>query len=448
MFGWQGKALRVNLTNGLVETELIATELLEDYLGGCLLTGKIAELENISAENNKLVISNGVLTGTGTPGAALCAIGAHVFPEFFCCPLWYHLGAELKFCGYDVIIIEGEAPVWSYLLVSDNEVKIVSGEEIKGLSLRETENFIRDGYSKWLGNEIRILSIGEAGEGQSALASLVNDGLLISHSGGIGSVFGEKHLKAIAIRGTGDFKLAHASKFVDIITKAIQNFRDNKDRIYEQMANICEELNLPLVEKIYYGSEKRGCLGCPIACLQQKQEEFLPHFTTLFCLTHLLGLYRLEEILVIYHLCLKKGIDPIALSVAARCVIELVKQGKVKETSLKIGDIEGLINLITDHDSLLHKGAARLAQEYNIEEYFKGLKKELNEHLGIIFGNLNQVNEKMHILDALGICPYILLGFPFEMIKETFKTVTGKELDEGSLKNRGLKWMEDYTVFR
>jgi len=167
MFGWQGKALRVNLTNGLVETELIATELLEDYLGGCLLAGKIAELENISAENNKLVISNGVLTGTGTPGAALCAIGAYVSSEFFCCPLWYHLGAELKFCGYDVVIIEGEAPVWSYLLVLDDEIKIIPAEEIKGLSLRETENFIRDGYSKWLGNEIRILSIGEAGEGQN-----------------------------------------------------------------------------------------------------------------------------------------------------------------------------------------------------------------------------------------------------------------------------------------
>jgi len=198
----------------------------------------------------------------------------------------------------------------------------------------------------------------------------------------------------------------------------------------------------------YHRARIRGCLGCPIACLQQKQEEFLPHFTTLFCLMDLLGLYRLEDILVIYNICLKKGIDPIALSVAARCVIELVKQGKVKETSLKIGDIEELINLMADQNSLLHKGAARLAQEYNIEGYFKGLKKELNEHLGIIFGNLNQVNEKMHILDALGICPYILLGFPFEMIKETFKTVTGKELDEGSLKNRGLKWMEDYTVFR
>ena len=441
MFGWQGKALRVNLTNGLVETELIATELLEDYLGGCLLAGKIAELENISAENNKLVISNGVLTGTGTPGAALCAIGAHVFPEFFCCPLWYHLGAELKFCGYDVIIIEGEAPVWSYLLVSDNEVKIVSGEEIKGLSLRETENFIRDGYSKWLGNEIRILSIGEAGEGQSALASLVNDGLLISHSGGIGSIFGEKHLKAIAIRGIQDFKLAHASKFGDIITKAIQNFRENKYPIYEQMCNICEELNLPLVEKIYQGSEKRGCLGCPIACLQQKEDKFLPHFTTLFCFMNLLGLYRLEDILVIYNICLKKGIDPVALSIAARCVKEI-------ERSFKIGDIEEIINLIADQDSLLHKGGARLAQEYNIEEFFKGLKKALNDQLGVIFGNLEEVNEKMHILDTLGICPYILLGFPYEMVKETFKTVTGKELDEESLKNRGLKWMEDYTVFR
>ncbi len=96
----------------------------------------------------------------------------------------------------------------------------------------------------------------------------------------------------------------------------------------------------------------------------------------------------------------------------------------------------------------MHKGGARLAQEYNIEEFFKGLKKALNDQLGVIFGNLEEVNEKMHILDTLGICPYILLGFPYEMVKETFKTVTGKELDEESLKNRGLKWMEDYTVFR
>ena len=64
MFGWQGKALRVNLSNGFVRTELIDEALLLNYVGGCALVKQIACLEDISAQNNKLILASGALTGT------------------------------------------------------------------------------------------------------------------------------------------------------------------------------------------------------------------------------------------------------------------------------------------------------------------------------------------------------------------------------------------------
>jgi aldehyde:ferredoxin oxidoreductase len=437
MFGWQGKALRINLSNELIKTEVISEELLERSLGGSLLAKEIVEAEGISAQNNKLVLANGALTGTGVPAAAFSNMGAYVSGDervkFF--PLYFHFGAELRFCGYDVLIIEGVASAWSYLLILDNEIKIVPAEEIKGLSPLETEKAIRSLYSKWYGDEIRILSIGEAAEDQSALSGLVTDGLLIPCSGEFGGVFAEKRLKGVALRGVFDLKLAQPARFVRIITDTIGSFKENRDKFYPIMQKLFEDLNLVPLE-VYKRAEKRGCLGCPIACLRQKEDKLLPDFTTLFSLAGLVGFYKIKDIMAIYELCLKMGIDPVSLSLSASCLIELGKKGKIDGPILRARDKEGLINLMEDKTSLLHKGAFALAKEYEIDDFLIDTGKKLNDNLASIFSQIEGVDEKLNLLDALGICPYALLVFPYEMVKNSFNAVTGKKLDGVTLANR------------
>jgi len=430
MFGWQGKALRVNLSNGFVEAELISEELLENYLGGCRLAEQVARLENISATENKLIFASGALTGTGAPTGAFCSVASYIplQENLLCTPLLLHFGPELKFCGYDVLIIEGKAPEWSYLFITDEEVKIIPAAEMESYSPTETEKVIRSSFSKWYGNEIRIVSIGREGEQPSALGGVVTDGLLVNHSGGLGNVFGEKRLKAVALRGILNLKLAKAAVFQKIITEAIKEFRENKDKFYESIHKVFTRFNLALFHEIHHGKiEKKACLACPIACLHQRKGQFLPNFTVIFCFSELLEIEGMEDALELYNLCVKKGIDPIALSVAGRILIELGKTEKA-EVALAPGDTRQLIALIEDESSLLHKGGFWLAQHYQLEDLLQDIIKRIDIAREAIFGQIEEAGEKKAILEAMGLCPYALLVFPYKEMIDAFEAATGKAL--------------------
>lgn len=430
MFGWQGKALRVNLSNGFVETELISEELLESYLGGCRLAKEVARLENVSAAANKLIFAAGALTGTGAPTGAFCSVAGYVLLQenVLCAPLLLHFGPELKSCGYDVLIIEGKAPACSYLLITDEDAKIIPAAEMEGYSPAEIEEVIRSSFSKWYGNEIRIISIGKEGEQPSSLGGLVTDGLLVNHSGGLGNIFGEKRLKAIAVRGTRDLKLAKAAAFQKIITEMIEDFRENKNTLYEAIHNVFVRLDLPLFREIHHGKiEKKACLACPIACLHQREGRFLPNFTAVLCFSELLEIESMEDALALYDLCVERGIDPVALSVAGRMLIELTKTAKA-DVALTPGDRKQLVALIEDESSLLHKGGVWLARHYQLEDLLQDITKKIVAAKEAIFAQVEKAGEKKAILEALGLCPYALLVFPYEVIIKAFEAATGKAL--------------------
>ena len=434
MFGWQGKALRVNLSNGFVRTELIDEALLLNYVGGCALAKQIACLEDISAQNNKLILASGALTGTAVPTAAFCGLASYdqIKEQIACCSLLYHFGPELKACGYDVLIIEGRASSWSYLFITEDKVEILPIEP--ELSPSETERTIKERFKKWYSNDIRILCIGKAALTQSALMGLVTDGLLVNRSGGFGQAFAQKRLKAIALRGTEEIRLAKPNQFQQLITDMLDSFREKKQRFFEAIHTKFAKIDLPLLWEIHHQDiEKRACFGCPIACLHMRKDRFLPSFIVVFCFARLLGIERQEEAERLYNLCVELGIDPVALSLAARCLLELEAVEKIDKSPIRLGDTAGLIRLLTDKEAIIHKGSVGLAKDYGLEPECENLLNMINKQWKQLFSDIENLDEKRQVLNALGLCDYALLIFPYAELIKAFSLATGKELNKASL---------------
>src|SRR5262245_50582299 len=218
MGGWTGKLLRVNLTTGTSRVENIPPEWNRDYVGGrgvgdMYLWKEVDPRVDPYSPDNKLIFATGPLTGTPvscgarymvvTKGALTGAITTSNSGG--------HWGPELKFAGYDLLIIEGKAPKPSYLFIYDDFVQVRDAAGYWGKTVSETE----DGLRKELGIPgLRIANIGPAGEKLVRFACIMNDKHRAAGRSGFGAVMGSKNLKAIAVRGTKGLKIAKPVEFM------------------------------------------------------------------------------------------------------------------------------------------------------------------------------------------------------------------------------------------
>lgn len=209
--GWVGKVLRVDLSTGRIWTE-DTVEKYKDFLGGTGIAYKVLWDEVPSGTKpfdpaNKIIFGVGPLAGTGAPCNGRTAITT-LWPTCWPKPLVAtgHMGgqfaAELKYAGYDAIVVEGKAdhPVW--LSIIDEKVEIKNGRRLWGQGIRRATIEI----SQEIGPEAAVAAIGQAGENLVPLSVVMNS---YSHSaGGVGSVMGSKNLKAIGVHGTGGVRIA------------------------------------------------------------------------------------------------------------------------------------------------------------------------------------------------------------------------------------------------
>jgi len=208
--GWAGNVLRVDLSSGRITTE-DTVEKYRDYLGGTGIGYKVLwdEVpEGISAldPDNRIVFATGPLAGTSAPCNGRTAITT-LWPT--CWPkhlvgtghMGGHFAAELKYAGFDAIIIEGKAdrPVW--LRVTDGRAEINDARELWGQGIRRTTYEI----ARQMGPEAVVAAIGQSGENAVPMSVIMNS---VSHSAGGGAVMGAKNLKAIGVRGTGSIRIA------------------------------------------------------------------------------------------------------------------------------------------------------------------------------------------------------------------------------------------------
>jgi len=209
--GWTGKTLRVNLSSGKISTEDTIAKY-KDYLGGKgvgyrVLWDEVPAGTKGFDEANKIIMGVGPLTGTSAPSSGRTSITT-IFPTSYPWELVAaghmggHWGAELKYAGWDNVIIEGKSEKPVYIAIVDSKVEIRDASHLWGNGIyRATTSICQE-----MGPETQVAAIGQAGENLVRL-SVVNNAY--SHSaGGVGAVFGSKKLKAVAVRGTGAVRIA------------------------------------------------------------------------------------------------------------------------------------------------------------------------------------------------------------------------------------------------
>ncbi len=203
--GYNGKILRVNLSNNSTSVETIDELFCRKYLGGAgfvsyfLLKELRRGIDPLSPEN-KLIFALGPVTGVPLSGSGRHCIGAKSpltggYAKAESGGFW---GAELKHAGYDAIIVEGKAKKPVYLWIHDGEVDIRDASHLWGRTTKETEQTIRTELGD---NLIRVAAIGAAGENLVRFACVMNDLKDAAARGGMGAVMGSKNLKAIGVRG-------------------------------------------------------------------------------------------------------------------------------------------------------------------------------------------------------------------------------------------------------
>src|SRR5512142_1205326 len=211
--GYTGKILRVDLSTGKVTSE--DTMKYKDYLGGTGLAYKILWDEvqpgvGAWAPENRIIFGVGPLTGSGSPLSGRVSITSlwpiHPQERPGTGHMGGHWGAELKFAGWDSIIVQGKADKPGWISIVDDKVELRDASRLWGNGIFRATAEICDE----IGSDARVAAIGQAGENLVRLSCIMCDR---SHSaGGLGSVMGAKNLKAIGVRGSGNVPIAADKK--------------------------------------------------------------------------------------------------------------------------------------------------------------------------------------------------------------------------------------------
>ena len=293
MNGYLGKLLVVDLTSGKIEDEPLNENYVNQFIGGSGLAARyLYDLLDPGLDPldpaNPLFFITGPLTGTRAP---MC--GRHVICARS--PLtgtWNEshaggfVGAELRFAGYDGIIIRGSSPKPVCLWVQDGTAELRDAGHLWGRDTFETQAIIKEE----LGDpRVRVACIGPAGENQVLLANIIHDHARAAGRGGMGAVMGSKNLKAVAVRGHGRIPVADEERLKEVAREMIEIFKDDflsdmlhatgtacamdqlnylgslPSRYYTQGVFETDTLNGGyMADTILTGTS--GCYGCVVAC--------------------------------------------------------------------------------------------------------------------------------------------------------------------------------------
>ena len=216
--GYAGRLLRVDLTRRKVWAEPWTPEAMRDLIGGIGLGAMILYRETKRGKgntawdhpDNRLVLATGPLAGLpvwGTGGLTVVTIGAGTNGPtstqangFF--------GTNLKSCGYDAIVVQGQAKDWLYLYVNDDVVELRDARPYQGKDTWETQEALSRDLGM-TGHRLSVYSIGPAGESLVRFAAIQGDYGHVASKNGVGAVMGKKKLKAVAIvKGTRGLRAA------------------------------------------------------------------------------------------------------------------------------------------------------------------------------------------------------------------------------------------------
>lgn len=407
--GYTGKILRVNLSNNSYSVETLDELVLRRYLGGAgfIAYYLLKELKPGVAPlspDNKLIFALGPVSGIRLAGAARACIGAKspLTGGYAKAEVGEFWPAELKWAGYDAIIVEGKAANPVYLWISDGKVSIKDASHLWGKNTKETQEIVR----AELGDEkIRVAMIGPAAENQVLYACIMFGLFDAAGRGGMGAVMGSKNLKAIAVRGHKAPTIANPEKLKEIKNWWLANWQakikatfadygtGSAMRVFEATGNLpvrnFRDGVFPGVEKIRPQTiaetilvKMEACWGCPVRCKKvvKFDEPYLvdpafggPEYETLAALGSDCGIDDLKAISRGNQLCGEYSLDTISTGATIAFAMECFENGLLtaKDTGgidLRFGNAEAMLEVIPliakrqGIGELLSEGTARAAK--------------------------------------------------------------------------------------
>jgi len=200
------RILRIDLTDEKVSVEEKGEEYIYKFLGGrginrWILLNEIDRGVGAFDPENKIVFGTGLLVGTSAPAA--CRLQIDTVSPFNNGVASGNSGGlfapQLRFAGYDNIVIEGKAEKPVYVFIEDQHVDVLDARGLWGKTTWETEETLQEKH----GGDVATLSVGPAGENLVKSAAIITNKYRSTSRCGMGAVMGSKKLKAIAVRGTG-----------------------------------------------------------------------------------------------------------------------------------------------------------------------------------------------------------------------------------------------------
>jgi aldehyde:ferredoxin oxidoreductase len=201
-----GKYLRVDLTRGTTAVEQFPELHYRMFMGGAAMAGSILMRElkpgvDPLGPDNVMVVATGPLNGIPVSGTNRFTVAAKSpltdgYGEAEAGGWW---GPELKFAGFDGLIITGQSPKPVYLWICDGQVEIRDAAHLWGKLSGEAQDLVTAETDK----RARVLQCGIHGERGGRMAAIVNELKHFNGRSGLGAVMGSKRLRAIAVRGHG-----------------------------------------------------------------------------------------------------------------------------------------------------------------------------------------------------------------------------------------------------
>jgi len=411
--GWMGKVLRVDLKGKKVSSQPLSREQTQLFLGGRglgvdVLFREVARGTDPLSPENKMVFATGPLTATGAPTSGRYSVitKSPLTGTIFDSNSGGHFGVQLKRCGWDAMIVEGQSEKPSYLWIHDESAEIRKADHIWGYTTHKTEDAIKSETDK----EAKVASIGPAGERQVLISAIINDKHRAAGRGGVGAVMGSKKLKAIAVLGTHEPTIASRDEFTATSRVSLEAISKNpvtKDSLPNYgttvLVNVMNEIGaLPTMnfqrgyfedadaisgetirERIF---EKRvACDACTIACGRETKIPGRdrrgegPEYESTWAFGAACGVRDLEAIAEANYLCNEYGLDTISTGSTIACAMELSSAGHLS-SGPAFGDAEAMVSLVSligEQHGIgkdLSEGSLRLAERYGRPEFSMSVK--------------------------------------------------------------------------
>lgn len=410
IFGHNGRILRADLSQGTLTTEQPPEEFYRTYFGGSgfvayFLLQEVKPGTDPFSPDNRLVFASGPITGSPVGGCGRHDVGAKSpltggFGDSQSGGYW---GSELKFAGFDAIVIQGRAEKPAYLLIQDGKAELKDAAHLWGRTTGEVQKQLREELGE---PGLRVAQIGPAGEKLVRYACIINDLHDASGRTGLGAVMGSKNLKAIAVRGHNRPPLAEPETVSTLGRWLRDNVMSLAKPLYDAgTARLVMGLNktggLPtrnFQTSHFEGADKisgetmrdtmligrHSCYACPVRCkrvvevkgpvYQVSPEYGGPEYETIAALGSDCGIDDLAAIAKGSELCNAYGLDTISTGATIAFAMECFQKGLLTKqdtagVELSFGNAPAMVEMVEriaqrrGLGNILAEGVARAAKK-------------------------------------------------------------------------------------